>query len=104
MSGRRSLKYALPACAYSPEIETAQMRDLVLKRRFGRGTTTATFVLHRIRPPVWPDPERQAKFCHPLCGRHDLCRFALKQGLARGSFGRHPPENPRPETASISLW
>src|ERR1700682_5696685 len=30
------------------------MRDLVLKGRFGRGTTTATLLLHRIRPPVWP--------------------------------------------------
>jgi len=36
-----------------------------LPYRFGRGTTTATFLLHRIRPPVWPGPERQAKFCHP---------------------------------------
>jgi len=33
----------LPARAQSPEIETAQMRDLVLKRRFGRGTTIARF-------------------------------------------------------------
>src|SRR5258708_3050127 len=38
----------------SPEsaIETAQMRDLVLNGRFGRSTTIATFLLHRIRPPV----------------------------------------------------
>jgi hypothetical protein len=26
------------------------MRDLGLNRRFGRGTTIATFLLHRIRP------------------------------------------------------
>src|SRR5260370_41102250 len=103
MSGRRSLKYALPACAYSPEIETAQMRDLVLKRRFGRGTTTATFVLHRIRPPVWPGPERQAQFCPPLCERPDPCRFALKQGLDRDSFGRHREERPGPNGAALPL-
>ena len=65
MSRGWSPEDTLPARTQSPEIETAQMRDLVLKRRFGRGTTTATFVLHRIRPPVWPGPERQAKFCHP---------------------------------------
>src|SRR5712672_4517630 len=47
----RPLKYASPACAQSPEIETAQMRDLVLNRRFGRGTTIAMFFLHRIRLP-----------------------------------------------------
>src|SRR5260370_16440753 len=96
MSGRRSLKYALPACAYSPEIETAQMRDLVLKRRFGRGTTTATFLLHRIRPPVWPGPERQAKFLHPCSDKHALCRFALIQSSTRISSARHPPQTPAP--------
>jgi hypothetical protein len=52
MSRGRPLKYASPACAQSPEIETAQMRDLVLNRRFGRGTTIAMFFLHRIRLPV----------------------------------------------------
>jgi hypothetical protein len=29
-----------------------QMRDLVLNGRFGRGTTIAMFLLHRIRLPV----------------------------------------------------
>src|SRR5260370_9836031 len=101
MSGRRSLKYALPACAYSPEIETAQMRDLVLKRRFGRGTTTATFVLHRIRPPVWPGPERQGKFCHPLCGRYDLCRFFLKKDLPPVACVWHRQESTRPNYAAL---
>jgi hypothetical protein len=38
----RSPEDTLPARAQSPEIETAQMRDLVLNRRFGRGTTIAT--------------------------------------------------------------
>jgi hypothetical protein len=52
MSRGRSPEYALPARAQSREIETAQMRDLVLNRRFGRGTTIAMFLLHRIRPPV----------------------------------------------------
>src|SRR5258705_9395959 len=103
MSGRRPLKYAPPACTKSFEIETAQMRDLVLKRRFGRGTTTATFLLHRIRPPVWPGPERQANFCHPLCDKHDLFPFALKQSGARVFFGRHRQERPRPKAAAIPL-
>src|SRR5258706_11710472 len=103
MSGRRPLKYAPPACTKSFEIETAQMRDLVLKRRFGRGTTTATFVLHRIRPPVWPGPERQAKVCHPLCDKQDLFRVSLKQDLARVSCGPHRQENPRPNAASLPL-
>ena len=43
------------------EVETAQMRDLVLDRCFGRGATSATFLLHRVRPPVWPGPQLQAK-------------------------------------------
>src|SRR5258706_5190372 len=43
MSGRRPLEYALPACVQSFEIETAQMRDLVLNRRLGRGTTIVAF-------------------------------------------------------------
>jgi hypothetical protein len=46
-------------------VETAQMRDLVLNGRFGRGTTIATFLLHRIRPPVQPGPRLQVKLCHP---------------------------------------
>jgi len=39
----------------------AQMRDLVLYGHFGRSATIATFLLHRIRPPVWPGPQLQAK-------------------------------------------
>src|ERR1700738_4161613 len=49
MSRGRSLKHALPARTKSPRIETTQMHDLVLNRLFGRGTTIATFLLHRIR-------------------------------------------------------
>jgi hypothetical protein len=52
MSRGRSLEDTLPACVSSLEIETAQMRDLVLKSSFDRATI-ATFFLHRIRPPVW---------------------------------------------------
>ena len=43
------------------EVTIAQMRDLVLDRCFGRGATSATFLLHRVRPPVWPGPQLQAK-------------------------------------------
>jgi hypothetical protein len=70
------------------------MRDLVLNRRLGRGTTTATFLLHRIRPPVWPGPERQAKFCHPRCDRHDLCRekeHDKKESPSEAPRGPRPP-------------
>src|SRR5258708_3498174 len=34
------------------------MRDLVLNGHFGRGTTIAPFLLHRIRPPASRDPQR----------------------------------------------
>jgi hypothetical protein len=40
---------ALPACAKSPKIETAQMRDLVLDGPFG-GAAVTMFLLHRLRP------------------------------------------------------
>ncbi len=63
MVGRRSLKDTPPACTQSFEIEIAQVRDLVLCRS-GRGTTIATFLLHRIRPPVWRGPLLQEKLCH----------------------------------------
>ena len=52
MSGSGPLKHTLPACPQSPEIETAQMRDLVLNGRFGRGATLAMILPHRIMPPV----------------------------------------------------
>ena len=59
------LKHAQPACTKPTEIETAQMRDLVLNGGFGRGTTIATFFLHRIRPPAWLGLQRQPTFCRP---------------------------------------
>src|SRR5712672_2434348 len=65
MSRGRSLKHALPARTKSPRIETAQMRDLVLNRRFGRGTTIATFLLHRIRPAASLDLKHWMLLCHP---------------------------------------
>jgi hypothetical protein len=50
--GRRFLKHTLPSCTKAFEIETAQMRDLVSNGSFGRGTTTATLLRHRITPPA----------------------------------------------------
>jgi hypothetical protein len=64
MRRRRPLKYALPARAQSSEVEAAQMRNLALNRRFGRDTTIAMLLLHRIRLPVWSGPQRQAELCH----------------------------------------
>src|SRR2546425_10760669 len=55
MTWRWSLQHALPPRAQAFEIETAQMRDLVLNRCFGRDTTIATLLLHRIRPPASRD-------------------------------------------------
>jgi hypothetical protein len=49
MSGRWSLKHAMPSRAKSLEVETAQMRDLFLNGSFGRDTTIASFLSHRIR-------------------------------------------------------
>jgi len=59
------LKHAHPTCTKSSEIETAQMRDLVLNGRLGRSTTIAAFLLHRIKPPVWLGPQRQVTPCLP---------------------------------------
>src|SRR6476659_801100 len=42
--GRLSLQHALPPCAQTFEIETAQLHDLVLNRCLGRDTTIATFL------------------------------------------------------------
>src|SRR6202048_3443167 len=47
MIGRRSLQHALPSCAQTFEIETAQMHDLILNGRFGRDTAIATLLPHR---------------------------------------------------------
>jgi hypothetical protein len=47
---RRSLEYALPSGAQSFEVETAQMRDLVLNRGFSPDASGATFLSHRIKP------------------------------------------------------
>jgi hypothetical protein len=44
MIGRWSLQHALPPCAQTFEIETAQMGDLVLYRCLGRDTTIATLL------------------------------------------------------------
>ena len=44
MSGRWSLKHAMPSRAKSLEVETAQMRDLFLNGSFGRDTTDASFL------------------------------------------------------------
>ena len=52
MSRGLSPEDAPPARAQPPEIETAQMRDLVFNGRSSRGTTIATFFLHRVRLPV----------------------------------------------------
>jgi hypothetical protein len=50
MSRRRSLKHAVPSGAQSFEVETAQMRDLVLNRGFSPDASGATFLSHRIKP------------------------------------------------------
>src|SRR5258708_5133325 len=63
MSRSKSLKHALPTCTEPFEIETAQMRDLVLSRGFGRDTTATTTPLHRINSPSWPDKRQQVKLC-----------------------------------------
>src|SRR5712672_650977 len=47
MIRRCSLQHALPPCAQTFEIETAQMHDLVLNRCLGRATTIATLLPHR---------------------------------------------------------
>src|SRR5260370_11317894 len=47
MIGRWSLQHAVPPCAQTFEIETAQMRDLVLNRCLGRATTIARLLPHR---------------------------------------------------------
>ena len=47
MSGRWSLKHAMPSRAKSLEVETAQMRDLFLNGSFGRGTIASGCLLHR---------------------------------------------------------
>jgi hypothetical protein len=52
MSGRGLLEYALPSRPKSVEVETAQVCDLILNGSFGRGTTIATFLQHRIMPPA----------------------------------------------------
>src|SRR6266403_68740 len=65
MIGRWSLQHALPSCAQTFEIETAQMRDLVLNRCFGRDTTIATLLSHRIRPPASHDRQPRTKSCYP---------------------------------------
>src|SRR6266478_1430931 len=62
MTGCWSLQHALPPRAQTFEIETAQMRDLVLNRCFGRDTTIATLLSHRIRPPASHD--RRTKPCY----------------------------------------
>jgi hypothetical protein len=63
MSGRWSLKHAMPSRAKSLEVETAQMRDLFLNGSFGRDTTLASFLSHRIRPPA--SPQLRTNLCHP---------------------------------------
>ena len=65
MRRRRPSKCALPPSPQSPEIETAQMRDLVFDEGLGRDTIIATVPQHRISPPAWPGPEQQAKLCRP---------------------------------------
>jgi hypothetical protein len=50
MSRGWSTKDTLPSGSKPFEIETAQMRDLDFQRRFGRGATIATALLHRFRP------------------------------------------------------
>src|SRR5258708_30273108 len=64
MTWRWSLQHALPPRAQAFEIETAQMRDLVLNRCFGRDTTIATLLLHRIRPPA--SRARRTVACSPF--------------------------------------
>jgi hypothetical protein len=65
MGGGGPLKHAQPACTKPTDIETAQMRDLVINGRFGRGTTFAAFLLHCIRPLVWLGPQRRMVLCRP---------------------------------------
>src|SRR6266403_962026 len=65
MIGRWSLQHALPPCAQTFEIETAQMGDLVLNRCLGRDTTIATLLPHRIRPPASLDRWPRTKPCYP---------------------------------------
>src|SRR5258706_15052816 len=65
MTGRRSLQHALPPRAQTFEIETAQMRDLVLNGSFGRCTTVAMYLRHRIRPPASRDRQPRTKPCCP---------------------------------------
>src|SRR5258706_1569737 len=65
MIGRWSLQDALPPRAQTFEIETAQMRDLILNRYLGRDTTLATLIPHRIRPPASRDRQPRTKPCYP---------------------------------------
>ena len=65
MIRRWSLQHALPPCAQTFEIETAQMGDLVLNRRFVRGMTIAALLLHRLKPPASRDPQPRMKPCCP---------------------------------------
>src|SRR5258708_1765026 len=65
MIGRWSLQHALPPRAQTFEIETAQMRDLILNRYLGRETTLATLLPHRIRPPASRDRQPLTKPCYP---------------------------------------
>jgi hypothetical protein len=63
MAGGLSPENALPACAQSTQIETAQMRDLVLNGPFGDAAVTM-FLLHRLRSPGH-GPRMRAKLCRP---------------------------------------
>ena len=63
MVGGLSPENALPARTQSTQIETAQMRDLVINGPFG-GAAVTMFLLHRLRPPG-PGPRLLVKLCPP---------------------------------------
>src|SRR5712664_153653 len=102
-SGRWSLKHAMPSRAMSLEVETAQMRDLILNGSFGRGTTVATLLSHRVTPPASLARQRRTKPFHPGCGRPGLFRLVRKQDLDRASFEQHRQEIRAPSAVAIPL-
>jgi hypothetical protein len=55
MRGRRSLKRAQPPRAKPLQVETAQMRDLVLNGLYGFGANVASFLPHQITPSASRD-------------------------------------------------
>src|SRR5258706_4747351 len=101
MIGRWSLQHAPPPRVQTFEIETTQMHDLVLNRCFGRDTTIATLLSHRIRPPASRDPQPRTKPCYPGFGRPGLCRFVRKQDSSQASCEQRRPESRAPNAAAI---